>query len=257
MKVFSSSDQGLFGSSLFWVLNRLPYFHDKKMYPNWEILNINHGDPNNNNNIVPEIIYPIKLSDLPSKKVNLNTVPTHNFTDFNEANFYFNHFFQFNFEIIQLADNISKNFKNTLGIHFRGNDKTKTNHESICINENQFIKKIEKFTNSNKFDSIFLLSDDIQIKNDIKDLLFEKFECDIFVNDFPTTFHMDQKNMDNRLELTKQSVAEMLALSKCKSVLKSHSAFSSWAKIINPELEMYRVNECKNNWFPDYYLPEL
>lgn len=52
-------------------------------------------------------------------------------------------------------------------------------------------------------------------------------------------------------------VAEMLILSRCSHVLKNHSAFSSWAKIVNPDSNMYRISKCKNDWFPDYYLPEF
>jgi hypothetical protein len=257
MKVYSSSNQGLFGSSLFWLLNRLPYFFEKKLYPSWEIKNINHGDPVKKDNIVPGIISPKRVDDLPKKRLNLDTIPAYNFTDFKEANFYFNHYFEFNKDIIGLSKQISKDFKNTLGIHFRGYDKTTNNHEAICINKNKFLKKIKEYIKNNKFDSIFILSDQLSLKEFLKEELGNLTDCKILYSDLAPTFHLEQQKLHNKLKLTKSSVAEMLALSKCNHVLKSHSAFSSWAKIINPDLEMYRVNECKNNWFPDYYLPEF
>ena len=55
---------------------------------------------------------------------------------------------------------MSKDFTNTLGIHFRGNDKTTNNHEAICINKNQFLKKIIEYIKNNKFESIFISSDE-------------------------------------------------------------------------------------------------
>ena len=74
MKVYSSSDQGLFGSSLFWLLNRLPYFFEKKLYPSWEIKNINHGDPSKKDNIIPGILNPKRVDDLPRRRLNLDTI---------------------------------------------------------------------------------------------------------------------------------------------------------------------------------------
>ena len=257
MKVHSSSDQGLFGSSLFWLLNRLPYFFEKKLYPHWEIININHGDPARKNNIIPEILKPKRVDKLPTKRLNLDTIPAYNFTDFKEANFYFNHYFEFNEDMIKLSKHISKDFKHTLGIHFRGNDKSKTNHEAICINTNQFIRKIIQYKRLNKFESIFISSDELKLKERLKEDLKKLTDLKILYTDLAPAFHLDQKNLDTKLDLTKNAVAEMLALSQCSHVLKSHSAFSGWAKIINPDLEMYRVNKCKNNWFPDYYLPEF
>ena len=257
MKVYSSSDQGLFGSSLFWLLNRLPYFFEKKLYPSWEIKNINHGDPSKKDNIIPGILNPKRVDDLPRRRLNLDTIPAYDFTNFQEANFYFNHYFEFNKEIIELSKHMSKDFTNTLGIHFRGNDKTTNNHEAICINKNQFLKKIIEYIKNNKFESIFISSDEFFLKKFLKEELCNLADLKILCTDLTPTFHLKQQGLDNKLELTKSSVAEMLALSKCNHILKSHSAFSGWAKIINPQIKMYRVNKCKNNWFPDYYLPEF
>jgi hypothetical protein len=56
----------------------------------------------------------------------------------------------------------------------------------------------------------------------------------------------------------------MLCLSKCKTVLKNSSALSSFAKVINPSLNIYRINSYKFNpdpnnipYFPDAYIPLL
>jgi hypothetical protein len=56
----------------------------------------------------------------------------------------------------------------------------------------------------------------------------------------------------------------MLCLSKCNTVLKTSSALSSFAKIINPDLKIYRINSLKFTptpknvpYFPDAYIPLL
>ena len=104
---------------------------------------------------------------------------------------------------------------------------------------------------------VFLYRQTNFFKKFLKEELSNLADLKILYTDLTPTFHLKQQGLDNKLELTKSSVAEMLALSKCNHILKSHSAFSGWAKIINPQIKMYRVNKCKNNWFPDYYLPEF
>lgn len=48
----------------------------------------------------------------------------------------------------------------------------------------------------------------------------------------------------------------MLALSKCKVVIKSSSSLSTFSKIINPSLKLYTVSAMKKNWFPHSYVEE-
>lgn len=58
------------------------------------------------------------------------------------------------------------------------------------------------------------------------------------------------KNHPNRDDLTNASIIDMLALSKCKTVIKSSSALSSFSKIINPFINLYTVSAMRCGWFP-------
>lgn len=258
MIVFNESKEGLFGSSLNWINARLPYLYKNKIYPSWDIRNVNHGDVADKNRIIPHIIKPKQEDTVSTERVNLLDIDRHQYTDFEEANFYFNHYFKFDQSIIDLSSEICEPFNNCLGIHFRGNDKSRKNDkENIPIDNEAYIKKIKLFAEKHDFESVFVLSDEIALKEFLKYEISDAFDCPVFFTDLKPVFHLSQKSLKNKLELTKNSVAEMLVLSKCKYVLKNQSAFSSWAKIVNPKIKMYRTSKCKQDWFPDYYLPEL
>ena len=258
MRVLSYSDHGLFGSTMNWINARLPYLYKNKIYPSWDIRNTNHGDPTDKDRIIPYIIKPKQEAAGSKETVNLLDIERHQYTDFKDASFYFNHYFEFPNDIIELSNSISKNFNNCLGLHLRGYDKLlEKDKENIPISNDDYILKVKKFSELNSFDSVFILSDDVELKNFLSTQISSLFNVPILKTSFKTIHHIDQKDRNDKLQLTKESVAEMLALSKCSSVIKNQSAFSSWAKIINPSINMLRVSKCKQDWFPDHYLPEL
>lgn len=258
MKIFNKSKEGLFGSSMNWINARLPYLYKNKIYPHWDIRNVNHGNPSDQDRITPHIIEPKKQNANPGETVNLLDIERYQYTDFNEASFYFNHYFELNQSIIDLSFEICKPFDNCLGIHFRGNDKSRKNDkENVPIDNYAYIEKIKLFAERYDFESVFVLSDEVALKEFLKNEILKMLNVPVFFTNIEPVFHLSQKTLDNKLELTKNAVAEMLVLSRCKYVLKNQSAFSSWAKIINPEIKMYRTSKCKQDWFPDYYLPEL
>src|SRR5271157_2949499 len=53
----------------------------------------------------------------------------------------------------------------------------------------------------------------------------------------------------------KDAILDCLSLARCRYVLKCMSALSGFAKVLNPDLEVYRVAAMKQDWFPDAYIP--
>jgi hypothetical protein len=255
MILFNESKEGLFGSSLNWINARLPYLYENNIYPYWDIRNVNHGNPLDQDRIIPHIIKPKKQTTNSDTKVDLLSIKRHGYTDFKEANFYFNEYFEF---CSSITDKLDIDFipEKCLGIHFRGTDKLTKNKDCKIINLNDFLLKLKSFLKDRCFESVFVISDDADSRQSIisfiKDLGFIALSTDLCPH-----FHKSLASNPDKLFITKNSILEMLLLSKCRCVIKSHSAFSGWAKIINPDIEMYRVNECINNWFPDYYIPEF
>jgi hypothetical protein len=259
MKITNNNNGGLFGGPLNWINARLPYLYKNSIYPSWDIRNSNHGDPNDLNRITPHIITPLKESTKSGQEIDLMDIKKTTYTSFKEANFYFFHYFKFNDSILDLSFELCEPItSNCLGLHFRGHDKIyKNDKENVPIDMSTYLAKVEAFSKINSFDSIFLLSDDVRLKKELSLKIRSKFQIPVFETNLKPVFFASQKNRNDKLLLTRQAVAEMLILSRCSHVLKNHSAFSSWAKIVNPEINMYRISKCKNDWFPDYYLPEF
>jgi hypothetical protein len=255
MKVFNESEEGLFGSSLNWINSRLPYLYKNKIYPHWDIRNVNHGNPSDQDRITPHIIKPKKQTTNSDTRVDLLSIERYQYTNFKEANFYFNEYFEF---CPSITDQLDIDFipEKCLGIHFRGTDKLTNNKDCKIINLTAFLLKLESFLKDRCFESVFVISDEADSKQTIISFV-KNLGVTVLSTHLPPHFHKTLASNPDKLSITKNSILEMLLLSKCGCVIKSHSAFSSWAKIINPSLEMYRVNECKNNWFPDHYLPEF
>ena len=66
------------------------------------------------------------------------------------------------------------------------------------------------------------------------------------------------KVKDNQIQNSINAMIDSIALSKCKKVLKTNSALSSWAKIFNPKIEIYRltifgINDSRT-WFPIHHI---
>ncbi len=55
--------------------------------------------------------------------------------------------------------------------------------------------------------------------------------------------------------LLENLIVNSFILSKCDLVLKTHSQVSAYAKIFNPDLEIYRVNACQEGYWPDSHIP--
>ena len=77
--------------------NQMPKKQSKlyknKIYPSWDIRNVNHGNPSDQDRITPHIIEPKKQNANLGETVNLLDIERYQYTDFSEASFYFNHYF--------------------------------------------------------------------------------------------------------------------------------------------------------------------
>ncbi|MEP7321703.1 MAG: hypothetical protein ABI761_07280 [Saprospiraceae bacterium] len=167
-------------------------------------------------------------------------------------------FFKY-FKIPDHLEEIASSFEleNTLGIHFRGTDKT-NDRDNTNISKDDFYIIFDSFIKKHPFKIIFLATDE----NDVYTYLVSKYP-DIKIKhsrtfDGQTIFW---KIKPDSVQNAKEAMVDMLCLSKCKMVLKVSSALSSFAKLVNPDLEIYRLNALKmfNDipYFPDAYIPLL
>jgi len=171
-----------------------------------------------------------------------------------------NHLFFKYFTITKDLDSTAASFelKDTLGIHFRGTDKTVDSVMNTGISKNDFYVIFDSFIKKHPFNRVFLATDE----NDVYSFLRSKYpHIEIISNrkfDDQNIFWRDNPDPTKN---AKEAMIDMLCLSKCKTVLKVSSALSAFAKLINPELTIYRLNALKMfvdiPYFPDAYIPLL
>jgi len=255
--------EGLFGMVMLFIFEVLPILDlirvdiDKLK---WDITTVNYGNifPNVleynskyvDNNYENKILY-VPLNHLRRKLP--QWVLGDNFTEINKL------FFKY-FKIPQRIQSIVDQFdlSDHLGIHFRGTDKTTDFVMNTPLSIDDFYIVLDSYIKENhQIKNIFLATDE---KNMIE-YLKTKY---VYIN-FITSRNLDGylfwKNCESTERNATEAMIDMLCLSKCKVVLKVSSALSSFSKVINPNLEIYRINALKMftdiPYFPDAYIPLL
>ena len=253
--------EGLFGMVILFIFEILPLLEINNIEINnlkWDISTSNYGQifPSileyNSEYINPEnISNKINLFDLKNGCAQFVLGD-----DFNKLNQLFFKYFKIPSEFELISE--SYNLQDTLGIHFRGTDKTNDIEMNHPISINDFYIIIDSFLKTNTdFINIFLATDE----NSILDYLKNKYTHINFITSRNFNHNLFWKNNENVINNGKEAMIDMMCLSKCKLVLKVSSALSSFSKLINPNLNIYRLNGLKMftdiPYFPDAYIPLL
>ena len=173
---------------------------------------------------------------------------------------------------------ISLQLQDYLGIHFRGTDRQFDDMMTHPMLEDEFYIIIDNYIKLHNITKIFLATDNANlykylIKNHptihiktarpMRKNLYWRFDNKTLLrtSKFGNPNYGIEHNQLTLTENAKYAMIDMLCLSKCHTVLKSSSALSAYAKIINPDLKIYRINACKMfckiPYFPDAYIPLL
>ena len=105
--------------------------------------------------------------------------------------------------------------------------------------------------------NVFLATDEMDILSYLKN----KYTHINFITSRDLKNNLFWRNNSDVVRNGTEAMVDMLCLSKCKIVLKVSSALSSFSKLINPNLNIYRLNALKMfddiPYFPDAYIPLL
>lgn len=262
-------------------LNIYPFFDIKSnlygispnfnIFDNYLLLNYNYQNNNNFNFDILEINKYVKTTtdndniiiyeeDIRKSKLNyiINCI---------EANRIFFKYFKFPESIIHDVSLFIKPYenKNILGLHYRGTDKMQTEFgkgysEASYFSFDNLIKILNNFIKIRNVDVLFIATDNPNIIQKIKN------NIDIPIINFYLNFNIDNdksfhnkkfSNEKEKKEMGLSALRDTLMLSKCTYVLKYCSQMSAFAKIINPDLEIYRLNKPNYSWFPENTIPEI
>ena len=269
--------EGLFGQVLIRCLVVTPYFKKHALRPLWQVLSPNYGPPPDFD-IFPEVLdlaYEPDRSDRPNPVLSLEELkdeighPTYSFhDDFQLANALFFEHFAFPKSVVATARQLSLQFANNhvLGLHYRGTDKNRDPAESNSVSQQLFLRAVRDFLQEHPtVDMLFVASDEAsfvaeaQTVFDLPVISFQQIRSkqghlDRLLGKDIEPLHKGHHKSQN-VHMAHNAIVDALVMAECNYLLKSQSALSAWAKIFNPEIEAYRLSACKNDWFPDAFIP--
>lgn len=255
--------EGLFGEALTWILELLPYIDANGLKPAWEIRTRNYGEPPTYN-IFPSILQTAYIPDPdPSRTESFERLQEeHGFHyrgDFRLASQYWHSYIRFTGDVDQtLRCFLDKHnsYQPMIGVHYRGTDKNADRGQTNPVTRSQFLIALEDFlANYSDAKNLFVATDDARFIDDVHSFAQGRWRVLTHVqsrsdSDKPIfNHHREEQNA----EVAKAAILDCLTLSRCHSVLATMSALSAFAKVLNPEVEVYRAASCRPDWFPVAY----
>ncbi len=255
--------EGLFGQVFLWVFEILPYLEREGIFPEWAIRSTLYGAPDDflvipglleiNYDAVAETDQDVNLLDLRARHV----VTLGNDWDYIAQ--LWHKYFRWPARVIRRADEFPS-LHRALGIHFRGTDKNKSLVETNYVSPEDFLTLLLDFVATHPdIEMIYVASDE---NGFIEKVLDQHLSVRILTSGSGT--HHKTAAAQNDLSKGDHALLDCLLLSRCQYLLKCQSALSGFAKILNPQLDAYRVSANKlapwsygNPYFPDAFLPKL
>jgi hypothetical protein len=246
--------EGLFGQVFLYVFEILPYLERNQIFPEWDIHAKYYGGEARS--IIPGVL-DLAYSPLPGTRcISLQTLRKRRCSqlgnDWPALHRLWSSFFKIPTSIEREADAIGP-LKGALGIHFRGTDKQTATWDTNPVSASDMIEIVLDFRRRRPdLQTVFLATDDRTFAGKLR----ERLECEI-LNLGEVPFHKaDDESKD--LNGAKRALLDSVLLSRCGAVLNTSSALSAFAKVLNPELEIYRCAASKQfsdiPYFPVAYI---
>jgi hypothetical protein len=252
--------EGLFGQIFNHVFNVLPYLHENGIFPAWEISSAQYGAQPGFLTIPGALDLAYTPPHGPYRRISLKELRRRHANiignDWAELSRMWAAYFKIPDHIQQSADRIFPSGR-VLGLHFRGNDKY-TSDDTNPIRQDQFLTLVREFlSTAPSFDVIFAATDEFSF--------VEKLRAAVTIpvlNLGEVEFHKAENQTTPPSEKTDRAILDCVLLSRCSCVIQTCSALSSFTKILNPEIEIYRTSASKlftpkMPYFPVAYIPVL
>jgi hypothetical protein len=253
-------EEGLFGQVLLWIFEILPWLDARGIRPQWAIHSPLYGEP-------PDRLVLPGVFDLayapPGRAARrrslLWTRVLHTSAlggDWAGTHALWSRYFRVPSRILERADALALPAA-CLGLHYRGTDKNRQSIDTNPVDADDFLLLAEAFLARHpEVEAIFLASDEPGMLARAT----ARFPGRNVRGLGDVAFH---KAADAGADPGKadRALLDCVLLSRCRYVLKCSSALSGFAKVLNPELAVYRVAACKMfgdiPYFPDAYVPRL
>lgn len=256
----SDLKEGLFGQVFLFLFEILPYLHQRSIYPTWEIRSKHYGQPPDHIAVpgVLDLAYtpppsPYRSVHLFKLRAKYSSALGNNWPELSRL---WNAYFKVPQRILDQADALPP-LHHALGVHYRGNDKLTGSYDSNPITHETYLTLITEFLATRPdTELIFAATDDFAF--------IEKLRADValpVLNLGEVAFHKAEVPGLDLMEKADRALLDCLLLSRCRTALQTSSALPSFAKVLNPDLEMYRCASSKLfaalPYFPAAYIPPI
>jgi hypothetical protein len=251
---------GLFGQVILWVFEVLPYLYAEGIFPDWEICTAHYGTAPDGLTIPGALDLAYQVPPGRKHEVKLVQLRAHRRhvlgSDWQRLSTIWNAYFRVPDRITDRAASFGS-LDDTLGIHYRGNDKQTSFWDTNPVSPDEYLSIITDFLSQkdrSRFRRIFLATDDA----DFYQYLKERLPVEI-INLGAVNYHKAEGPREELGIKTDRAMLDCVLLSRCGTVLLTSSALPSFTKILNPDLEIYRVAASKfftnTPYFPVAYIP--
>jgi hypothetical protein len=249
--------EGLFGHVFLCVIEILPYLHAHSIFPDWRIRATHYGG--SDGLVIPgalELAYEVEPG--PKRELNLARLRSRHRhllgSDWQGVSALWHTYFRIPDRISDRAKALGT-LSDAIGIHYRGNDKQTALWDTNPVSHEDYLAIIRQFCQERpEFQRIFLATDDFNFYRFLK----ANISLEV-INLGDVGFHKDEALPEVAAAKTDRAVLDCVLLSRCGVVLLTSSALPSFAKIIEPTLEIYRVAASKifasAPYFPVAYIP--
>ena len=258
VKIVARADElqeGLFGQVFLFILEILPYLEHRQIYPDWDIHAKYYGGQTHS--VIPGVL-DIAYTPAPATRtVSLGLLRERHCSrlgnDWPALHRLWSSFFRIPASVEREADAVGP-LSDVLGIHYRGTDKLTAGWDTNHVSASDMIEIVQDFRRRRPdLKKVFLATDDNIFAGKLRDNL----ECEV-LNLGEIYFHKADGQINNDLRSASRALLDSVLLSRCGAVLKTSSALSGFAKIFNPELEIYKCAASKQfsdiPYFPVAYI---
>ena len=253
-------EEGLFGQVLLWVFELLPWLDERGVRPAWAIHSPLYAE-SPGAVVLPGVF---DLAYAPPERVTharslLWARVWHTSVlggDWAGVHALWTRYFKVPARIEARADAVGLP-SGCLGLHYRGTDKNRQTIDTNTVSAADFLALAAAFLAEHpEIRCVFVASDEPGVQAaaaarfptlDVRGLGGVPFHK----ADAPAAYPGKAD----------RALLDCVLLSRCRYVLKCSSALSGFAKVLNPQLECYRVAACKMfsdiPYFPDAYVPRL
>jgi hypothetical protein len=236
--------QGLFGQIFYYVFQILPYLERQRIYPRWEIRSMHYGDGPESLTVPGVLDLAYEAPEGPWRRMRLDELRRRHAhvlgNDWAELHRIWSSYFRIPPRILELSRAHLPQGR-VLGVHYRGTDKQHSAWDSNPITQDEYMVLVKDFLGQrSEFDAVFAASDE--------PLFVEKLRAS---TELPVLtlgevdFHLSAEPRVSRRERADRALLDCVLLSRCGCVLETSSALPSFAKLLNPDLEIYRCAASK------------